>query len=48
MNEFTNKINNVWQKGITLIKKSLDIDSTMLEVVNVRGAIDKFAELLYY
>ena len=35
MNEFTKKINNIWQKRITLIKKSLDIDSTMLEVVNV-------------
>ena len=38
MNEFKNKINNVWQKGITLIK-SLDIDSTMLEVVNVHWLI---------
>ena len=46
MNEFTNKINNVWQKGITLIKKSLDIDSTMLEVVNVHRLT--WIVLIYY
>ena len=34
MDDIYNKINNVWQKGITLIN-GLDIDINMLEVVNV-------------